>query len=60
VPFIDLVWAARLAAFNELTFPVLLVLGLATRLATLGREFVRACSTSQVAMTRWLTRWLTS
>ena len=35
VPFIDPVWAARLAAFNELTFPVLLILGLATRLATL-------------------------
>ena len=35
VPFIDPVWAARLATFNELTFPVLLVLGLATRLATL-------------------------
>src|SRR5262249_24905318 len=35
VPFIDPVWAARLAAFNELTFPVLLVLGLAPRLATL-------------------------
>jgi putative oxidoreductase len=35
VPFIDPAWAARLAAFNELTFPVLLVLGLATRLATL-------------------------
>src|SRR5215813_4198415 len=35
VPFIDPIWAARLAAFNELTFPVLLVLGLATRLATL-------------------------
>jgi putative oxidoreductase len=35
VPLIDPVWAARLAAFNELTFPVLLVLGLATRLATL-------------------------
>ena len=35
VPFVDPVWAARLAAFNELTFPVLLVLGLATRLATL-------------------------
>jgi putative oxidoreductase len=35
VPFIDPTWAARLAAFNELTFPVLLVLGLATRLATL-------------------------
>jgi hypothetical protein len=32
VPFIDPVWAARLAAFNELTFPVLLVLGLATGL----------------------------
>src|SRR6266571_2298916 len=30
VPFIEPVWAARLAAFNELTFPVLLVLGLAT------------------------------
>jgi putative oxidoreductase len=35
VPFIEPVWAARLAAFNELTFPVLLVPGLATRLATL-------------------------
>ena len=35
VPFIEPVWAARLAAFDELTFPVLLVLGLATRLATL-------------------------
>ena len=35
VPFIDPTWAARLAAFNELTFPVLLILGLATRLATL-------------------------
>jgi len=35
VPLIDPVWAARLAAFNELTFPVLLILGLATRLATL-------------------------
>ena len=35
VPLIDPAWAARLAAFNELTFPVLLVLGLATRLATL-------------------------
>jgi len=35
VPFIDPAWAARLAAFNELTFPVLLVLGLTTRLATL-------------------------
>src|SRR5262245_66192875 len=33
VPFIDPVWAARLAAFNELTFPLLLVLGLATRVA---------------------------
>jgi putative oxidoreductase len=35
VPLLDPVWAARLAAFNELTFPVLLILGLATRLATL-------------------------
>jgi len=35
VPFLDPVWAARLAAFSELTFPVLLFLGLATRLATL-------------------------
>jgi putative oxidoreductase len=35
VPLLDPVWAARLAAFSELTFPVLLVLGLATRLATL-------------------------
>lgn len=35
LPFLDPVWAARLAAFTELTFPVLLVMGLATRLATL-------------------------
>jgi putative oxidoreductase len=35
VPLLDPVWAARLAAFNELTFPVLLIIGLATRLATL-------------------------
>jgi putative oxidoreductase len=35
VPLLDPVWAARLAAFNELTFPLLLIVGLATRLATL-------------------------
>src|SRR6266540_3338028 len=35
VPLLDPVWAARLATFNELTFSVLLFLGLATRLATL-------------------------
>ncbi len=35
MPFIDPLWAARLATFNELTFPVLLFVGLATRLATL-------------------------
>src|ERR1700704_2089138 len=35
VPLLDPVWAARLAAFSELTFPVLLILGFATRLATL-------------------------
>jgi putative oxidoreductase len=35
VPFIDPTLAARLATFNELVFPVLLFLGLATRLATL-------------------------
>src|SRR5436309_14274021 len=35
VPLLDPVWAARLATFNELTFPVLLFIGLATRLATL-------------------------
>ena len=35
VPLLDPAWAARLATFNELTFPVLLFLGLATRLATL-------------------------
>jgi putative oxidoreductase len=35
VPLLDPVLAARLATFNELTFPVLLFLGLATRLATL-------------------------
>lgn len=35
VPLLDPVWAARMAALNELTFPVLLVIGFATRLATL-------------------------
>ena len=35
VPLIDPLWAARIAAFSELTFPVLVVVGLATRLATL-------------------------
>jgi putative oxidoreductase len=35
VPLLDPVWAARLATFNELTFPVLLFVGLATRIATL-------------------------
>jgi putative oxidoreductase len=35
VPLIDPTWAARLATFNELMFPVLLFVGLATRLATL-------------------------
>jgi putative oxidoreductase len=35
VPLLDPTLAARLAMFNELTFPVLLFVGLATRLATL-------------------------
>jgi putative oxidoreductase len=35
VPLLDPVWAARLATFNELTFSVLLIIGLATRIATL-------------------------
>lgn len=35
VPLLDPELAARLATFNELTFPVFLFLGLATRLATL-------------------------
>ena len=35
VPLLDPVLAARLAVFCELTFPVLLIIGLATRLATL-------------------------
>jgi putative oxidoreductase len=35
VPFIEPVLAARLATFNELTVPILLFVGLATRLATL-------------------------
>ncbi len=35
VPLLDPLWAARLAAFNELTFPILLIVGLATRIATL-------------------------
>ena len=35
VPLLDPVWAARLATFNELTFSILLIVGLATRFATL-------------------------
>ncbi len=35
VPLLDPVWAARLATFNELTFSVLLIVGGATRIATL-------------------------
>jgi putative oxidoreductase len=35
VPLLDPAWAARLAAATELTFPIFLFLGLATRLATL-------------------------
>jgi putative oxidoreductase len=35
VPLLDPTWAARLATFNELTFPVLLMVGLATRIATM-------------------------
>jgi putative oxidoreductase len=35
VPLIDPTVAAMLATFNELTFPILLFVGLATRLATL-------------------------
>jgi putative oxidoreductase len=35
VPLLDPTWAARLATFNELTFPILLFIGLATRMATL-------------------------
>ncbi len=35
VPVLDPALAARLAMFNELTFPALLFLGLATRVATL-------------------------
>src|SRR6266446_9152664 len=35
VPLLDPLWAARLATFSELTFPVLLIIGVATRLATL-------------------------
>ncbi len=35
VPLLDPLWAARLAASSELTFPVLLIIGLATRFASL-------------------------
>ena len=35
LPFLDPIWAARLAMLTELTFPIFLFLGLATRLATL-------------------------
>ncbi len=43
VPLLDPTTAAQLAAFNELTFPIFLFVGLATRLATLpllGMTFV--------------------
>jgi putative oxidoreductase len=35
VPLLDPLWAARLATFNELTFSLLIIVGLATRLATI-------------------------
>jgi putative oxidoreductase len=35
LPILDPIWAARLAMLTELTFPIFLFLGLATRLATL-------------------------
>ena len=35
LPLIDPEWAARLAAFTEITFPIFLFAGLATRLATI-------------------------
>ena len=35
LPLLDPTWAARLAAFTEITFPIFLFLGLATRLATI-------------------------
>jgi hypothetical protein len=38
VPLLDPAWAARLAAFNELTFPVLIIIGFATRLAAATRH----------------------
>ena len=43
LPLLDPTWAARLAAFSEITFPLFLFAGLATRLATLpllGMTFV--------------------
>jgi putative oxidoreductase len=38
VPLLNPAWAARLAAFNELTFPVLIIIGFATRLAAATRH----------------------
>src|SRR5438477_2301604 len=35
VPFLDPLWAARIATFTELTFSVMIIVGLATRMATL-------------------------
>ena len=43
LPLLDPTWAARLAAFTEITFPLFLFAGLATRFATLpllGMTFV--------------------
>ena len=43
LPLLDAVWAAQIATFNELTFPLFLMVGLATRLAALpllGMTFV--------------------
>lgn len=40
LPLLDPMWAARLAAFTEITFPLFLFVGLATRLATLPLLFM--------------------
>jgi putative oxidoreductase len=40
LPLLDPTWAARLAAFTEITFPLFLFAGLATRLATLPLLFM--------------------
>ena len=57
VPLLDPAVAARMATFNELTFPALLFLGLAPRCATLPHPTSPACKVLFTASPFCLHRW---